>query len=112
MDKIEKMKELIQKLKAEYDVVIIDGAPVLPVTDSVILSSIVDRVVVVVSTGETHRDELKSVKQTLDGAGANIAGVVLNKVDMKSKGYGKYSKYSKGYYGAYYGEEEKKSKKA
>ncbi len=109
---LSKMKELIDKLKSEYDVVIIDGAPVLPVTDSVILSSIVDRVVIVVSAGETHKEELKSVKQTLDSAGANIAGVVLNKVDMKTKGYSKYSKYSKGYYGAYYADDDKKSKKA
>ena len=109
---LNKMKELLARLKQEYDVVIIDGAPVLPVTDSVILSSIVDRVVLVVSSGETHKDELKSVKQVLDGAGATIAGVVLNKVDMKSNGYGKYGKYSKGYYGGYYAEDNKESKKA
>ena len=96
------MKELVKFLKESYDVVIIDGAPVLPVTDSVILSALVDRVVIVTSAGETHNDELKAVKNTLTNAGANIAGVVLNKVDMNAKGYGKYHKYGKGYYGSYY----------
>ena len=101
-----RMKEMLEGLKEDFDMIIIDGAPVLPVTDSVILSSIVDKVIVVTSCGETHNDELKAVKATLDNAGASIAGVVLNKVEMKGKGYGKYSKYSSGYYGAYYGSDD------
>ena len=99
------MKELIDGAKENFDVIIIDGAPVLPVTDSVILAAMVDRVVIVTSAGETRNDELKAVKATLDNAGANIAGVVLNKVDMKGNLYGKYSKYSRyggGYYASYY----------
>lgn len=101
-------KKLLNGLKEEFDVIIIDGAPVLPVTDSVVLSALVDRVVVVVSAGETRNDELKAVKSTLVNAGANIAGVVINKVDMKGKMYGKYSKYNRyggGYYSAYYANE-------
>ncbi len=103
------MKDLIETLKTNFDIVIIDGAPVLPVTDSVILSSICDRVIIVASYGETHKEELKATKQSLTGAGANIAGVVLNKVDIKGKGYSKYGKYGKGYYGSYsyYGNSEK-----
>ncbi len=91
----DKMVELMNKLREEYDVIIIDGAPVLPVTDSVILSKLADKVIVVVSSGETHKEELKSVKSILENAGASVAGVVLNIVDMHSKGYGK------GYYGSY-----------
>lgn len=114
-----RMKEMIDGLKEEYDIIILDGAPVLPVTDSVILSAIIDRVVIVASYGETHNEELKSVKNALSNAGANIAGVVLNKVDMKGNGYGKYSKYGKygkygkydnGYYGSYYTNEDDKNK--
>jgi len=108
---LEKMKELVAALKEEFDVVILDGAPVLPVTDSVILSSIVDRVVIVASSGETHNDELKAIKVALKNAGANIAGVVLNKVEATGKGYRKYSKYGKGYYSSYYGKEEKENLK-
>ena len=93
------MKDLLQVLKESFDFVIIDGAPVLPVTDSVILSAICDKVVLVVSSEETHKDELKSAKKLLVAAGANIAGVVLNKVDFKQKNY-KYNKH--GYYNSYY----------
>ncbi|MBQ9314246.1 MAG: CpsD/CapB family tyrosine-protein kinase [Clostridia bacterium] len=107
-----RMKEMLDGLKEEYDVVVLDGAPVLPVTDSVILSSIVDRTVIVVSSGETHNEELKSVKTALDNAGANIAGVVLNKAEIRGKGYSKYGKYGKGYYGSYYGEEKNNKKKS
>ena len=99
---LKRMKELIEAFKEVFDVIILDGAPILPVTDSVILSSIVDRVIIVASSGETHNDELKATKAALNNAGANIAGVVLNKVEMKNKGYGKYGKYGKGYYGSYY----------
>ncbi|MBO5143541.1 MAG: CpsD/CapB family tyrosine-protein kinase [Clostridia bacterium] len=117
-----RMKELLDGLKEDFDIIIIDGVPVLPVTDSVILSSIVDKVVIVACYGETHKDELKSVKTALDNAGANIAGVILNKVEMENKCYGKYSKYSKygnSYYGGYYSSDDddegskkvKKSKK-
>ena len=48
------------------------------------------------------------MKRALDNAGANIAGVVLNKAEIRGKGYSKYGKYGKGYYGAYYGEEKEK----
>ena len=112
---LQNMKELIKQSKENFDVVIIDGAPVLPVTDSVILASLVDRVVLVTSVGETRNDELKAAKSTLDNAGAKIAGVVLNKVDVKGKLYGKYSKYSRyggTYYASYYSnEQENKEKK-
>ena len=97
----DRMKQLLDVLKANFDVIIIDGAPVLPVTDSVILSAICDKVVIVSSYGETHKDELKTVKQNLVAANANIAGVVLNKADMSSGGYSKYGKYGNGYYKNY-----------
>ena len=97
-----RMKELLEGLKKDFDIIIIDGVPVLPVTDSVILSSIVDKVVIVTCHGETQKDELKSVKTALDNAGASIAGVILNKVEFEGKGYGKYGKYGNGYYGGYY----------
>ena len=106
----DKMKELLEKLKAEFDIIIIDGAPVLPVTDSVILSSIVDKVVIVATHNETHKEELKTVKNTLENVGASIAGVVLNKFEMKNNGYSKYSKYGKGYYGGYYSNDESSNK--
>ena len=111
------MKEMIEGLKEEFDVIVLDGAPVLPVTDSVILSALVDRVIIVVSSGETHNEELKSVKTALDNAGANIAGVVLNRVEMNGAGYGKYSRYGKygkygnGYYGSYYANDDSKGDK-
>ena len=101
------MKSFFDTLRKVFDIVIIDGAPVLTVTDSVILSALVDKVVIVTSAGETHKDELKATKTALDGAGAKIAGVVLNKVETNNAfGYSKYSRYGGKYYGAYYGNED------
>ncbi len=101
---LEAMQELIQNLKELFDIVIIDGAPVLPVTDSVILAGIVDKVVLVASANETHKEEIKNVQRTLEGVNAKIAGVVLNKVEMPKKGYSKYGKYT-GYSAHYYAED-------
>ncbi len=108
---LNRMKDLMSALKDEFDIVIFDGAPALPVTDSIIISSFVDRVVIVASSGETHKDELKSVKLALDNAGARVVGVVLNKVDIEDNFYGKYSKYGKGYYGGYYSSDDDSKKK-
>lgn len=94
-----RMKELLINLKEYFDIIILDGAPVIPVTDSVILSSICDKVVLVTSSGDTRKDELRISKESIENAGATIAGVVFNKVDIKNKSYGKYGK---GYYGSYY----------
>jgi len=96
---LNRMQELIKTLREEFDIVIIDGTPILQVTDSVILSSKVDRVIIVASSRETHKDELKQVKTTLENADAKIAGIVLNKIDVKM---GRYSSYKTGYYYGYY----------
>ncbi len=96
------MKELLKSLREDYDIIVIDAAPVIPVTDSVILSSLVDKIIAVVSAGETHKEELKVLKNTIENAGAKIDGIVLNKIEMKKNSYGKYNKYGKGYYGSYY----------
>ena len=105
-----RFEKMLNDYKTVYDIIIIDGAPVLPVTDSVVIAPNVDKVVIVSSYGETHKDELKLVKSMLDNVGADIAGVVLNKVDTKGSGYskyGKYRKYNSNYY-AYYSNDEKK----
>ncbi|MBR6253330.1 MAG: CpsD/CapB family tyrosine-protein kinase [Clostridia bacterium] len=105
-----RFKKLLEDYKSFYDIIIIDGAPVLPVTDSVIVAPLVDKIVIVAAYGETHKDELKLVKTTLENSGGDIAGLVLNKVDSRTSGYskyGKYRKYNSNYY-AYYSNEEKK----
>ena len=89
------MGELLDTLQHQYDIVIIDGAPLLPVTDSVVLARRCAGVVVVVGTGQVRRKELQRSLSDLETVGAPVVGVLLTKVPtrgpdgagMKSYGY-------------------------
>ena len=90
-----KNKRLIDILSDHYDVIIFDGAPVGGLTDSAILSSLMDETVIVVKEANTTRADLANAKESLDKVGARIAGVVFNMVDRKTSKY-----YSNYYYGS------------
>lgn len=90
----EKNKELIDILKKEYDIVIFDSAPVSgSLTDSLIMGTLVDGVVIVSSYKQTAVSLLNSTKKSLQNVNANILGVVLNRSANKANKY----------YGHYYG---------
>lgn len=87
------MAELIDKLSTTFDYVIVDSPPVLPVTDSVILSRYVDGVVLVVKGSSTPRRIVREASARLRRVGANILGAILNDVDVKSGEYYYYHRY-------------------
>lgn len=90
----EKNKELIRILKENYDIVIFDSAPINGgLTDSLIMGTLVDGVVIVSAHKETPISLLNNTKKSLENVNANILGVVLNRASSKSKKY----------YGHYYG---------
>ena len=102
-----RMKTVINELKEKYDYVLIDTPPVLPVTDSSVISSIADGTILLTAWNQITPAMAKEAKTRLEQAGAKIIGVVLNKVEVASKGYG----YGYGYgYDYYYGHEEKDAK--
>ena len=101
----ERMKNILQRAKEEYDYVLIDTPPVLPVTDSLVLGRMVDGLILVIDSGEIKVEMAREVKSQLVHAGANILGVVLNKVRSEHHGYGY------GYY-YYYGNDGEKHKKS
>ena len=101
----ERMQNILQRAKEEYDYVLIDTPPVLPVTDSLVLGRMVDGLILVIDSGEIKVEMAREVKNQLVHAGANILGVVLNKVRSEHHGYGY------GYY-YYYGHEGEKHKKS
>jgi tyrosine-protein kinase Etk/Wzc len=94
----ERAKMLIDKLEQEYDLVIVDGPPVLAVTDPVILSRYVSMRLLVARFGSTKVPELEATIQQLAVAGIKVAGAVLNGFDPKQGGYGYgYGGYEYGY---------------
>lgn len=95
------MESLIRTLEQRFDYVLIDMPPVMPVTDTLVLAGKVDGVIVVVEAERISPDIAKEMKDRLAKNGANILGVILNKIDIDSS-----SSYGYGYY-QYYGTDEK-----
>jgi succinoglycan biosynthesis transport protein ExoP len=94
------MAQFLAEVREEYDIVLIDTPPVLPVTDSAIVAGQVDGVILVYQAGKVGRLVLKRAKAHLESARAKVWGVVLNDVQTEIAGYA-YSHY----YTHYYGEE-------
>lgn len=89
-----KNKTLIAKLRNDFDIVIFDGAPVNGLSDSVILSSLVDETLIVTRDAATARAELQNTKESLEKVKAKVAGVVMNAISRRPSRY---------YYNYYYG---------
>ena len=77
---LDKMAKTIEKLKKNYDLIIFDGAPGLLVTDSIILSRIMDSTLLVVSYREAKKEEVKKVQREIENVGGKLEGAILNKV--------------------------------
>ena len=82
-----KMIHLLDELKELADIVIIDGTPCELVTDSVILSRIVDSTIIVTAYAETKKDALKKILTSIENVGGKVAGVVINKIPIVGKKY-------------------------
>lgn len=90
----QRMQAVMELLRKDADLVIFDSPPLQAVTDAAVLSAFVDGTLLVVNAGRTRRGQLRKARETLARAGANVLGVVLNRVASKeSLHYG-------GYYGA------------
>ena len=95
---------MITALRAAYDYIIIDTAPLGTVIDAAIVAKLCDGAILVIESGKiNYRFELDT-KLQLDKTGCPVLGAVLNKVDTKKSGYGGYGNYYGKYYGNYYGE--------
>jgi len=70
--------EVLNALKTHSETVLIDCAPVLPVTDAVVFSARVDGTVLVITAGATTRKQLRRALTLLRQVDAPIVGVVLN----------------------------------
>lgn len=86
------MKEFIEKLKEIYDVIIVDSPPIIAVTDSEIISRLVDASILVVSANNTEIDLMTKAVELLKHEKKSFIGVLLNNFSYKS-GYGSYYKY-------------------
>lgn len=90
----QRMAALFEALKAEADVVVFDSPPLLAVVDAALLARICDATLLVVLASQTRRSALQQAGEQLVQSGADLAGIVLNKVGMgRGYGYGAYGSY-------------------
>ncbi|WP_418747624.1 CpsD/CapB family tyrosine-protein kinase [Frisingicoccus sp.] len=98
-------KLAIEKLKTVYDYIIVDTPPLGSVIDGAVVANECDGSILIIGANEISRRFAKKVVEQLKLADCPVLGVILNKVDSKQNGYGRY--YGK-YYGKYYGENAEK----
>lgn len=89
------MKQLLELLDDTFDAVVIDAPPLLPVTDAAVLSQHVGGVVMVVGAQKLRRQDLEKSLSALEMVGANLLGVILNRLPSRGP-----DSYSYGYYDA------------
>jgi len=75
-----KFLEIIREMREEYDVVLFDTPPILPIADAVMMSSKVDGVILVYQVGRIGRSALKRAKFLVDHAQGKVLGMVLTNV--------------------------------
>jgi non-specific protein-tyrosine kinase len=84
------MADLIRELERDYDLVLIDAPPLLPVTDAAVIAGSASGAVMVVRHGHCRRDQLSSAVRSLHAVDATLYGVVLTMTPTKGANSGYY----------------------
>lgn len=93
----QRMKSIINDLRERFDLVILDSAPIMAVPDTRILAGLVDKTIFVLNWDSTPKKVVHGALHLLNKDGhSNIAGVVLQKVNLQQ--YGRYGYGDSGYY--------------
>jgi len=73
-----RLKGIIGELKAEFDFVILDSAPILPYSDTQVLAPKADGVILIVRAEQTRWEVAQKAREELEKSGAHILGAILN----------------------------------
>ena len=98
------LKDHLARWRNEFDHIILDSPPCLSVTDAVVLSPEVDRVILVARSGQTTKLALRRACDLLLQVNARVMGVVLNAINLHSDD-GYYYSYGGSYARHYYDED-------
>ena len=83
----ERMKELIQSLSEEFDIVLMDAPPVLGFADSLLISRLVDGVLMITSQGITRRESLRTSLDDIRRIHGKILGAIINRLQSHTDKY-------------------------
>jgi capsular exopolysaccharide synthesis family protein len=90
-------KELLHVASSQFDLILVDSAPVLAVPDNILFGGIVDRVLLVAKATGTSKRDLRKAQEIVERAGGRLLGVVLNQANPHDVPY--YSPRYRKYYG-------------
>ena len=117
---ISNIKKLLKSLPEDFDRIIFDTSPLIPVRDALPVSKLVDSSVILYRMGATHRKAISRTLKILNENNADPVGIVANGLPSMKKSTGYYGYYGNYYYGnyaysyygsgSYYGEEEDEEK--
>jgi capsular exopolysaccharide synthesis family protein len=102
----ERFKRFLAEARDAYDWVLLDSPPAVSMSDATLLAGLVDLVLLVIRHNHTDRDLVLRTLQQFRRVGANVAGAILNNVDL-SRAYEKEYAYA----GYYYAEGSKDSRR-
>jgi len=94
------MGTILEGLKTQYDIVLVDTPPALAVTDATAMLPYVEGVLLVVKPGSTHLAPLRRVVEQFNQLDNKLMGVVINDINLRSSSYGYYYQHHK-YYNHY-----------
>ena len=113
---ISNLKKLFKAIPDEFDRIVFDTSPLIPVRDALPVSQLVDSSVILYRMGTTHRKAISRTLKILNENNADPVGIVANGLPPMKKSSGYYGYYGNYYYGnyaysyygsgSYYGEEE------
>jgi len=86
-------KDLVDRWRDQFDHIIIDTPPVLPMTDAVRMSVEADSVILVIRSGQIARDTFLRAQDLLRRVNARVAGFVLNGAELDSSDFRYYYSY-------------------
>ncbi len=93
----EEVKKVIEQIKFYFDLIFVDCAPIIPVSDPLVLAPELDGLLLVIKAGATQREVILRAASIVEKADTAIVGVVLNNMDSVLPYY-----YNHSYYGYSY----------
>ena len=90
-----RFEQLISELKTKYDFIVVDTAPLMLVTDTLLLSNSADCTLYVTRSGYTEKSLIEFANKNIESGKIKNVGFILNDVDKSNFAYG--NKYGYGY---------------
>lgn len=97
------LEDLMTRVREEFDIILVDSAPVGAIIDPALIARHCDGTVIVVKENNVARQELLEARIQIENVGGRVLGVVMNNVAVDEKKYYRGRYYGRGYYHGYYG---------